>query len=207
MLSVYAYEVKQGNSWVEVTPSVLRYLEKSGKEYARQENQKKESGKDQESEEVVFYGYFFKLGSQHTVYDAVPEYLPDISGPYSWYLRVPDLIGFLSLIAPALEVRLAQSYAAGHTGELKLNMYTSGIKLEIEKGKIKTIEPWKNPNYEEASAQFPDLTFLQLLFCSRSLDELDVSFADLYPNWRQPEGGQLLRALFPKKPSSIWPVS
>jgi GNAT superfamily N-acetyltransferase len=201
------YELQEGVSWVAVTPSVLRYAEKTGNEYALQKNEKAKNEGIKDHKEVQFESYSFAFGSQHPVYQAAPEMLPEEKDPYAWYLRVPDLIGFLKLITPALEDRLARSYAAGHSAEIKLNFFTSGIILTLEEGKIKAVEPWDTPDFEDSSAQFPELTFTQLLFGYRSLDELDNAYPDCYSNSEAPDAGPLLRALFPKKQSLIWPVS
>lgn len=203
MLDVRVYELQPGVSWLAVTPSVLRYLQQTGSEYASKEE--KGNGSNHKNH-PRFEGYYFHLCSEHPVYHAVPHCLPQHTNPYAWFIRLPDLIAFMQHISPALEERLARSYAAGHTISLKLNFYTSGIVMVLEKGRIKAVEAWGQPDYETASAQFPELTFLQLLFGYRSLDELDRSFADCYPSLENPEGGQVLRALFPKKPSTIYPV-
>jgi hypothetical protein len=51
---------------------------------------------------------------------------------------------------------------------------------------------------------FPDLTFLQLLFGHRSLDELEAAFPDCVT--RGQEVRALLQVLFPKAPSKVWPI-
>ena len=48
------------------------------------------------------------LGAEHPVYEALGNRLPTIRDPYAWYLRVPDLSGFLNHIRPVLEKRLAE---------------------------------------------------------------------------------------------------
>jgi hypothetical protein len=48
--------------------------------------------------------------------------------PYAWYLRLPDLAG-LRHIAPAIEDQLSHVHYAGHTGELKISFYRSGLLL------------------------------------------------------------------------------
>ena len=53
---------------------------------------------------------------------------------------------------------------------------------------------------EEGDAVFPDLTFLQLLFGYRSLEELDAAFADCYA---KTEARILLNILFPKMASAV----
>jgi hypothetical protein len=68
------------------------------------------------------------------------------------------------------------------------------------------VEPWKPvPEAHSGSAAFPGLTFLQLLFGYRSLDELNNAFADCVID--SPESHALLSFLFPKKPSDIWMIS
>ena len=57
----------------------------------------------------------------------------------------------------------------------------------------------------EGDAGFPNLTFLQLLFGYRSLDELKYAFADCWTDG--PNVQVLLDSLFPKMPSDIWPVA
>jgi hypothetical protein len=51
---------------------------------------------------------------------------------------------------------------------------------------------------------FPDLTFLQLLFGHRSLDELEAAFPDCVTRGQEPRA--LLQTLFPKAPSKVWPI-
>jgi hypothetical protein len=51
---------------------------------------------------------------------------------------------------------------------------------------------------------FPDRTFLQLLFGFRGLEELETMFVDCVV--RTNEARVLLTALFPKRPSDVWPV-
>jgi hypothetical protein len=53
-------------------------------------------------------------------------------------------------------------------------------------------------------AMFPDRTFLQLLFGFRGLEELETMFVDCVV--RTNEARVLLTALFPKRPSDVWPV-
>ncbi len=110
-LFVEAYELAAGVSWLTATPSVLRYLRTTGESYAAQPGSR------------PFEGFTFYLGTEHPVYRAIPDRLPHTIPPYAWYLRVPDLPGFLRHLAPVLEGRLATSVATGHSGELLLNFY------------------------------------------------------------------------------------
>lgn len=115
-------------------------------------------------------------------------------------MRVPNLHAFLKHIAPALEKRLANSAAAGYTGELKLTFYRGGLRLAFENGRLTTAEPWQAPIYNaNANAGFPPLVFLQLLFGRRSLDQLCDAFPDVWTD----NTGMLLNTLFPARPSFV----
>src|SRR5215211_843365 len=109
------YELKPGVSWLEAAPAVVRFLWAKGKEYA-----KRDGG------ECNSFG--FLLGASHPAYEALGDGLPAIRDPYAWYLRVPDLRGFLSHIKPVLERRLAESIAAGHSREIRLSFYRTGLQ-------------------------------------------------------------------------------
>lgn len=195
MMPVTGYEIKSGHSWLDVTPTVIRYLQSTGAEYST------ESGKDQDAEAFGFW-----LGSDHPVYKVIPDKLPRVRDPYAWYLRVPDLPGFIQHIAPALEARLAISPLVGHSGELKLTFYRSGLRLVFETGQIVRIDEWKpKPQAHSGDAGFPGLTFLQLVFGYRNLADLKFAFADCWT--KNDQARVLLEILFPKLASRVWPVS
>jgi hypothetical protein len=120
-------------------------------------------------------------------------------------VRVPDLVGFLTLIKPALEERIAESIAAGHSREIKISFYRNGARLVLEKGKLAAIESWKPAPKDEGAIAFPGLTFLQILFGYRSYDELHASFADCWCD--NQEIRALINILFPKKISDVFPVA
>jgi hypothetical protein len=187
------YELKPGVSWLAVTPSVVRYLWRLGEEWAAQDPK-------QEMERFSFW-----LGAEHPAYQVLHKRLPEIHPPYAWYLRVPDLSGFLQHVAPALEQRLAVSPLVGHTGEIKISFYRNGLLLAFDAGRLATIRPWQPTPEAGGDAAFPELTFLQLLFGYRSFEELDHAFADCWAS--DDRARALLAALFPKQPSDVWPVS
>lgn len=190
-VSALWYELKPGVSWLEVTPTVIRHLWAMGQEYARRD------GKD-------FHSFGFILGLQHPAYEALGRNLAT-RNTYAWYLRVPDLTGFLLQIQPALEKRIAESIAAGHSREIKISFYRDGLKLVLEKGRLAAIEPWKPSPEDEGAAAFPDCTFLQILFGYRSYDELHQAFADCWCDGD--EVRTLISILFPKKLSDVFPVA
>jgi Acetyltransferase (GNAT) domain len=123
--------------------------------------------------------------------------------PYAWYLRVADLPGFVRLVAPALERRLAASAHAGYTGDLTIDLYQGGLRLAFEHGTLTAIEDWQRPVWGEGMAAFPPLVFLQALFGYRSLHELRGIFPDV---WAEGDATALLDALFPKRPSLLMPL-
>jgi hypothetical protein len=191
-LSGLWYELRPGVSWLDVTPCVVRYLWNKGQEYGKREGK-------------TCTSFGFMLGAQHPVYEALGSNLPNQHKPYAWYIRVPDLPGFLKHIQPALEKRLAESIAVGHSREIKISFYRDGLRLIIEKGKLTVIEPWKPSPEDGGGIAFPGLTFLQLLFGYRSYDELHQSFADCWCD--SEEVRALINILFPKKLSDVFPVS
>lgn len=191
-LTAIWFELKPGVSWLDVTPSVIRYLWNKGQEYARRDGK-----------ECTSFG--FMGGADHPVYRALGRDLPSVREPYAYQVRVPDLPGFLNHIRPALEERLAGSIAIGHSREIKVSFYREGLRIVIEKGKLTTIEKWMPSPEEEGDIAFPDRTFLQMLFGYRSYDELHTSFADCWCNTE--EVRVLMNILFPKKLSDVYPIA
>src|SRR6267142_324218 len=158
---------------------------------------------------------FWLLGSAHPFAGVVQ--FAGARRPYAYYLRTPDLPTLLRRLTPVLELRLAESALVGHTGELGLSFYRNGVRLVLDGGRIKSVEAWPPPRTvagldfslpsadpRRPSAMFPDLTFLQLLFGHRSLDELEAAFPDCVT--RGQEVRALLQVLFPKAPSKVWPI-
>jgi hypothetical protein len=186
------YELRPGVSWLEITPSLVRYLWTKGQEYL-----KRDGGE--------FNAFGFLLGAKHPAYEALGNRLLTIRDPYAWYLRVPDLRGFLDHIKPVLEKRLADSFAANHSSELRISLYRTGLRMAIEHGKITSVESWKPAPGDEGNVGFPGLTFLQLLFGYRSFEELQYAFADCGCDSENVR--VLLNILFPKKLSNVYPIA
>ena len=195
MMVAHLYEVKPGVSWLEVTPSVIRYLAAIG-----------ETLPPPSGEKEPFQSFGFWLGTEHPVYRLIPDRLPRQRPPYAFYLRVPDLPDFIRTITPVLEARLASSPIVGYTGELKISFYRDGLRLAFVKGKLTVAEPYKPaPVAHSGNALFPELTFLQLLFGYRSLDEIRYAYADC--SAYSDEVNVVLNTLFPKQASLVWPIS
>ena len=187
-LGVQLLETAAGIPLLTVIPGILRYLESTGSDYAKRE--------EREFRAIEFY-----LGDEHPLYDSIPGRLTRRTPPYAWYIRVPDLSAFLRHIAPALERRLASSAQAGYSGELRISFYRRGLRFTFSQGAI-SVEAWTPEDIEEGDAAFPDLTFLQLLFGFRSLEELLHAFPDCAAITDASRA--LLPILFPKKDSNVW---
>jgi hypothetical protein len=190
-INTFQYELAPGVSWLEVSPCVARYLWATGQDSAKEQNR-----------QCTTFGFF--LGAEHPVYDALGDTLPSVREPYAWYLRLPDLLSFLNHIKPALEKRLAESIASGHSGEYLIGMYPKGIKLTLENGRI-MFENWKPDHAEHGNAGFPMLTFLQILFGYRSFEELKYAFPDCW--WSDHTTRMIIDILFPKKHSIVYGIS
>jgi hypothetical protein len=195
--------VRAGVSWRAIAYPVLAYLCETAETYAR------------ESKTELGFIDGWMLGSAHP-FAGVAQFSATRRA-YAYYLRVPDLPELLRRVAPVLERRLAESPLVGHTGELRLSFYRSGLRLVLAAGRVKSVEPWVPPHTavgldfglpsldeRRPTAAFPDLTFLQLLFGYRSLDELEAAFPDCLMRGQEPRA--LLQALFPKAPSKVWPI-
>jgi len=192
-IQVWGYELAPGVSYLEVTPALIRYLETAGLEMAEKED------------EITLQGYSLGLGGEHPAYEALPERMPRLGKPYAWYLRVPDLPGFLDLISPVLEERLAASPAVGFSNDIKISFYRTGVKLAFEKGKITGVEAYQPETSHDGDVFFPDLTFLQLLFGYTSFVELNDILPDCYADSDQ--GRALATFLFPQKASNVWAIN
>jgi hypothetical protein len=103
-----------------------------------------------------------------------------------------------------LEERLASSVMAGHSGELKLNLYRQTLNLTWENGRLQSASPFETKNVYDGDVLFPDLTFLELLFGYRSFEELHRAWADCYANSAEAE--VLVNILFPRRPSHLEPL-
>ncbi len=188
-LFVTFLEVAPGVSWQPIADTVLGELGRTGEQYA-----KRDGGSFEELQVL--------LGCEHPVYDEAPDLLRVRRPGSGYYVRVPDIVGFLRVIAPALERRLAGSKQAGYSGAIALNLYRSGVRIEFDCGRVRGVEEWAATREQPGHVALPDLTVLQLLFGFRSLSELRSHFVDALVQ-DGPEGATA-QVLFPKRASPIW---
>jgi len=194
-MTLKGYELIPGFPWLEVTPTVIRFLEQLYEQLLPEHGEKK-----------PFVGFGFVLGEDHPAYHVMPDRMPRIRRPYAWYLRLADVPGFLRLIKPVLEQRLTTSPMAGYSGEVKITFYRDGVRMVLDKGRLVAIEAWRpTPVGHAGEAAFPPYTFLQLLFGYRNMDMLKAGFADCWTD--RDEFQSLLDALFPRQPSNVWPIA
>ena len=190
-LLVMRMELKSGIGYLHLNRSLLRALWEKAKA----------TPATPETDNPKVTGVQFILGREHPVHKVFPKDAVRKEPPYAWYIRIPDLVAFLRHIRTALEKHLIGTVAEGYTGELKLNFYRSGIHLKFQHGKLTEIADWTPEDIEAGDAQFPELTFLQLL-CGRCRTEtLTSNFADC---WANNTAAVLLDCLFPEFTSEVW---
>ena len=143
----------------------------------------------------------YRLGDAHPVYTALGRQLERQETPYTWYLRVPDVVRFLRHIAPALERNLAAGVMAGHTGSLKLNLITRHLQLQFERGRLVEIGTYTPEHFYDGDVLLPDLTILHVIFRYRTIAELEYVLRDCFA--ANPAGEILLNALFPKESTFV----
>jgi hypothetical protein len=191
MLGIYDLELASHVNWQAAMPSLLRALVEVGRQTPTFK-----------ADAPALEDLAFVLGRAHPAYDVLGEKLAGrVQLPYAWYVRVADIAGFLRHVTPLLERRLASSLLTGYDGELKINFYRGGLRLQFAGGKLTAIEPWRTPPYEgEGNLNVSALMFLQLLFGYRSYAELHAFLPDVYA---ADEAVLLVDTLFPKQPSRV----
>ncbi len=190
VLMTNVVEIVRDGTWTTVAPWILHHLRETAEALAPR------SGEH-------LAGLLLALSTEHPLYRVSADSLREVRRPYAWYVRIPDLAGFLQLVSPVLEKRLASSDMAGYTGGLALNQYRSGVRLVFEGGKLARVESWLPTTEERGDASFPDLTFLQLLLGFRSLSQL----SDAYPDCRVGDRvAALVDVLFPQHASHLLPT-
>jgi hypothetical protein len=88
------FELLPGVDWPAVVPAVLRFLALEGQREALQRG-------------GACQRIGLLLGESHPAYAAAAAWLSARAEPGAWYVRVPDLDGFLNRIRPVLNARLA----------------------------------------------------------------------------------------------------
>ena len=184
-------ELKPGIGYLYLMPSLLRALWAKAKKTPIFEDGKKKKAK----------GIIFTLGRDHQAYTAMSKNVLRNQDSYAWYIRIPDVIAFLRHIQPALEKHLVGTVAEAYNGVLKLNFYRSGLCIKFRDGLIADISGWSPDSVEDGDAQFPDLTFLQLVCGRCRTNNLTSRFADCSAT---DSAAVLLDCLFPPFTGEVW---
>jgi predicted N-acetyltransferase YhbS len=182
-------ELFEGESWPEAVPIIIEHL-------------RQEANKMREGDESIAVG--FDWGADHPLVELESMTMQGTVRPFRWLIRIPNLVMFLKHISPVLNERLSNSVFHRYDGELALTFYQSGLKLTFANGQLAEIADFLPPSFREAGASFPELTFYYLLLGSRTFEELEYVFPDCFV--RKQSDLALLNVLFPKIPSSIWPL-
>jgi hypothetical protein len=182
----------EGVAWQDISEVYLQELDRAGRALAARDG-------------GTFRGVGFDLGSQHPLHNAIPDLLSQKRTPYAWYVRVPDIVAFLSRVSPVLERNLAESDLARQTATLDISLYRQGVRIVLESGRVAAVESWRPSTACFGDVAFPDLTFLQLVFGFRSLDELRRSFPDCLVE--RDASAAIVSALFPQRVSNLTTTS
>jgi hypothetical protein len=150
---------------------------------------------------VSYSDISFGFGEAHPLYEVLGQQLERQINAYTWYIRVPDLPGFIRHISPVLERRLRNSHMEGYSGSLRLNFYRSHLALTFNKGQLTEVGTFVPDKLNGGDARFPYLTFLHLLFGHRTLDELNHIYPDCYASNERIK--LLVGILFPKQASQV----
>jgi hypothetical protein len=177
-----------GAAWPTLLPALFAELRQAGESFAERDGGR-------------FGGVRLQLGSEHPLYKPIGSRAARRQPSYAWYVRIPDLAGFVRKVAPALEAHLAASESAGYSGRVDLSLYRSGLRLQLESGRITGVETWQPSTDRPGHVALPDLTFLQLLLGFRSLPALRDFLPDCLV--RNETVGAVVEGLFPPQASDL----
>lgn len=158
-IRVDVLEIDSSVNWLDASKSMLIDLQTLGKRFISEGKIKAEM-------------FEFSFGQSHPLYRIYKEPLGPQKKPYAWYVRVGDMPKLLNHLSPLFEKRLAESELRGWSGDVKISFYNDGVNMSIESGKLKSVGSTGYIERSEASAHYPDLTFLQALFGKRSFNQL-----------------------------------
>jgi hypothetical protein len=189
LVSVRGFELRQGESWLEPTAAVVAHLD----DWARSRR------------DGATRGIRFALPDGHAALRCLATRLSGgPPGSYGVYVRCPDVVALVCAVVPVLEARLARSPAVGWTGDLRIDLYTGGLRLHVDEGRIALVERWIPGGESEgtADARLTSDDLLQLVLGNRRIGELERTSADCLLT--SDAGALLLDVLFPLMPASTW---
>ena len=164
-IGVDVFEIDSSVNWLDASKSLLIDLQTLGKRFISEGKIKAEM-------------FEFLFGENHPVYRIYREPLGAAKKPYAWYVRVGDMPKLLSHLSPLFEKRLADSELRGWSGDAKISFYNDGVNMSFESGKLSTVKSTGYLERSDATAHYPELTFLQALFGKRSFSQLSEMYND-----------------------------
>lgn len=127
---------------------------------------------------------------------------------YGWYVRMPDIAVFLQKISPVLERRLEDSLHKGYSGDLVFRFDRDTVNITLEDGRITDVVTHSAAHRDVASsgwytatARFPGMSFLPVLFGMRSVGETLLAHTDADAGSKSDR--HLIETLFPKRSSDL----
>lgn len=192
LLPLRSFELLPGRSWLGPTAAVLSHARRLA-----QEPTPASQGRPP-------LGVYLVLPEQHPALRAARSQVASPTGsPYGLYIRIVDLVGFLRSVSTVLESRLAASPATGFTGSYRVELFTDGVKLDLEEGRVTGIAPWRPAERpEDADVAMPRDHFLHLLLGNRTVGELQRAVADCEA--LTDAGALLTEVLFPRMSFDEW---
>jgi hypothetical protein len=166
-IRVDVFEIDSSVNWLDASKSMLIDLQGLGKRFSSEGKIKAEM-------------FEFSFGQSHPIYRIYNEPLGPEKKPYAWYVRVGDMAKLLNHLSPLFEKRLADSELRGWSGDARISFYKDGVSMSFESGKLKSVESTGYIERSDASAHYPELTFLQALFGKRSFSQLRDIHNDCY---------------------------
>jgi hypothetical protein len=184
LLSVRAFELLPGHSWLDPTSAMLTHL------------------REWLGREPVGRGVRFAIPNDHPALRAASTRLGrGPGGPSGLYVRVPDLVAFLDAVSAVLETRIATSAVEGFSGEVRVDLYTESLRFTFAAGRLTSIERGAT-SVHDSDVSLPVDAFLQLILGNRGLADLERGIADCHIN--TDAGNALFDALFPRLQLYSW---
>jgi Acetyltransferase (GNAT) domain len=187
--TVWAFELAPGESWLAPTAAVLLHL------HAWAERHPEGAGG----------GVRLLLPEGHPARRCAATGLTGgRPGGYGFYVRMTDPARVLTAVRAVLEDRLARSPAAGHSGEVVINLYTGQLRVRCSDGRVEAVmaDGPRADGAPPADVSLPREWLLHLVLGNRSLAELEATVADCLVE--TDAGALIVDALFPRMPLSPW---
>jgi len=131
------------------------------------------------------------------------QYICSIGGKkdigYGWQIKILNIKNFLHAISPVLEQRIERSFYKGLSQEIVISDYRERFTIKFNNGKVKDIEVKKGYCAPKScDVNIPGSALIKLLLSDKNFEEIKYIIKD---SILKPESENLIKVLFPKKPS------